>query len=62
MNLNDQASTDELRLMIKSLTERTDAGPILGAILGNACTVDPEHTRNVLIREIRRWYTGELTN
>lgn len=62
MDLDDQASTDELRLMIKALTERPDAGPILGAILGNACTVERNATRATLIREIRKWYTGELTN
>lgn len=54
--------TDELRLMIKTLATRPDAGPILGAILGNAVTVDADATRGVLLREIRKWYTGQLKN
>lgn len=58
----DEPDADELRAMILDLTKRPDAGPILGAILGNAVTVDADATRGVLLREIRKWYTGQLKN
>jgi len=62
MHLDNEPDADQLRLMIKALATRPDAGPVLGAILGNAVTVPKNATRDTLIREIRKWYTGQLTN